>query len=519
MKDLAGGARPQDLVPGAPEEVEAFAARLAVYADQAGEAAARLRAIDAGAWVGEAGDAFRAAIGELPTKLQRGCGAFWDAVYALRAYATALREAQATAARAIQILTEADHQTSAWAARSAGYEELQRTGSAEDVSPAERAPALDDPGERLRQEALRMVERAREEVEAAARRSADRLKEAGDAAPNKPGFFRRALSAVGDFGRGAVEGTVGMATFAFKLTPTYALVDSEGYVENLAGMGKGLVYGVTHPVEFAKAVTNWDMWLDNPARALGQLVPDLALALATAGAGGAAKGAGAARRMARSGDEVAALGRATRSAEDLAELRRLARVKGSELIASASKAEEKVSPVLSDIARQHGGELAGFDHRLKKLDSLTRKISDEAAMRVDDLPLDELVQREGDGIKDVLRYTVQSDREQYMSTYDGVVSDLKDRDFALEKVKNTWAEPGTPQAGPYRGINTQWRTPDGQAFELQFHTPESFATKQATHEMYDEAREAATALERKQELNSIMSRISDEIPVPPGAIP
>jgi hypothetical protein len=89
-----------------------------------------------------------------------------------------------------------------------------------------------------------------------------------------------------------------MATFAFKLTPTYALVDPEGYVESLAGMGKGLVYGVTHPVGFAKAVTNWDMWLDNPARALGQLVPDVALAVATAGAGDAAKGAGAARRLA-----------------------------------------------------------------------------------------------------------------------------------------------------------------------------------------------------------------------------
>lgn len=379
MKDLAVGARPQDLFPGVPEEVEALANRLIVYADQAGEAAARLGAIDAGAWVGEAGDAFREAIGEFPAKLQRGSDAFWDAAYALRAYAATLREAQATAARAIEIFTEADRQTSAWAAQSESYGNLRLSESTGGMAPGGPPSTDDDPGEFLRAEARHLVERAREDVEAAARRSAARLKDAGDAAPNKPGFFRRAISAVGDFGRGAVEGTVGMATFAFKLTPTYALVDPDGYVENLAGMGKGLVYGVTHPVEFAKAVTNWDMWLDNPARALGQLVPELALALATAGAGGAAKGAGAARRLAASGDEMAGLRRLARSAEELAEIRRLARLRADELVGAAARAEETVTPLLDGIARRQGGELVGLKNCLKKKESLARKIADGAA--------------------------------------------------------------------------------------------------------------------------------------------
>lgn len=467
MNDLAVGARPQDVIPGVPEDVEALAARLAVYADQAGEAAARLRAIDAGAWAGEAGDAFREAIGELPAKLQRGCDAFWDAVYALRAYSTTLREAQATAARAIEIFTEADHQTSAWAARSQPNEELGSTRRSAVPQP-EAPPVLDDPGERLRQEARRLVEQAREEVEVVARRCASRLKEAGDAAPNKPGFFRRALSSVGDFGRGAVEGTVGMATFAFKLSPTYALVDPDGYVENLAGMGKGLVYGVTHPIEFAKAVTNWEMWLDNPARALGQLVPEVALALATAGAGGAAKGAGAARRAARSADEAAAVGRATRSADELAQLRHLAGRRADDLIASAAKAEKHVTPLLDEIAREEGAELVGLEHRLKKADSLTDKITRDAATEYAHLPVGEAASRTADGVKDVLRYTVQSERSRYADAYDAVTTKLKDRGFNLEKVKNTWANPGSSQAGLYRGINSQWRTPDGHSFELQY---------------------------------------------------
>lgn len=121
MSELFVGARLRDLVPGVPEEVEALAARLATYADQAGEAAARLRAIDSGAWVGQAADAFRDAIGELPVRLGRGSDAFWEAVAALRSYASALRAAQSTAARAIEMFTEADHQTNVWAGQRQAY--------------------------------------------------------------------------------------------------------------------------------------------------------------------------------------------------------------------------------------------------------------------------------------------------------------------------------------------------------------------------------------------------------------
>lgn len=318
MNELYPEARPRDVVPGAPEDVEALAVRLATYADEAGEAAARMRAIDAGAWVGEAGDAFREVIGDIPAKLERASEAFGEAVSALRSYARALREAQATAGRAVELFTEAVHQTRAWVAQSQAYEEARRFAAAAGGAVATGPlPSLDDPGEHFRQEAWRLVDRAREDVETAARRSAVRLEEAGASAPNKPGFLKRALGVAGDFAGGVGESTVGLATFAFKLSPTYALVNPDGYVENLIGMGQGLAYGVAHPVDFAKAVTNWDMWLDNPARALGQLVPEAALALATAGAGAAAKGAGTARRVARPSDELATVGRVTGRAVQL----------------------------------------------------------------------------------------------------------------------------------------------------------------------------------------------------------
>ena len=37
--------------------------------------------------------------------------------------------------------------------------------------------------------------------------------------------------------------------------------------------------------------------------------------------------------------------------------------------------------------------------------------------------------------------------------------------------KNYWTHP------EYKGVNTRWATPDGQRFEVQFHTPDSFHAK------------------------------------------
>jgi hypothetical protein len=42
--------------------------------------------------------------------------------------------------------------------------------------------------------------------------------------------------------------------------------------------------------------------------------------------------------------------------------------------------------------------------------------------------------------------------------------------------KNYWTD------AEYKGINTRWVTAEGQRFEVQFHTPDSFHAKhQVTH--------------------------------------
>jgi hypothetical protein len=71
----------------------------------------------------------------------------------------------------------------------------------------------------------------------------------------------------------------------------------------------------------------------------------------------------------------------------------------------------------------------------------------------------------------------------------------------------------------YQGINTNFRSPEGQVFELQFHTQESFNVKQnLTHELYEELRILPDASPKRAELEQqIINRLNKHI-TPPTSI-
>ena len=315
MRELASGMTARELVPGVPEDIERLATRLLEYSEAARTAVARLRSMDQGLWIGDAAEAFSAQVGKLPAKLSRAAGAFEDAALALRSYVSVLREAQWTAGKAVELFEEGEQRS-----RSSKLEQGASPPFGADrhrsLAPLDIARPDEDPGDSLRAEARHLFETARDELEAAAWRTARVLDDAGDAAPNRPGFFHRALHVAGEVVGGATEATVGMATFAFKLTPVYQLIDPEGYVENLTGLGKGVLFGVTHPVSFAKAIVDWDTWAESPGRAIGHLLPTIALTAATAGAGSAGRGAAASEALEGAGvRQAAAVGRAAASGE------------------------------------------------------------------------------------------------------------------------------------------------------------------------------------------------------------
>jgi hypothetical protein len=159
-------------------------------------------------------------------------------------------------------------------------------------------------------------------------------------------------------------------------------------------------------------------------------------------------------------------------------------------------AEPKVSKDISDAARQTGGKQEGLEFRIKKEESLARKLATEP----------------GKPINDSLRYTTVYEPNQLAGGAEQTMSKLESLGYEKVAVKNTFEE-----GSRYMGINTTFKSPEGQIFELQFHTPESFNVKQnLTHGLYEEFRLPSTTNARRIELQQEMNRITGTITIPPG---
>ena len=168
-----------------------------------------------------------------------------------------------------------------------------------------------DPGEEMRAQAQHLLDEARRQLRSAGDEASAVVGQARDQAPPEPSLLGKVGSFVDEVATGIGEGTVGLAEFAWSVSPARAVIDPRGYHESMTTLAQGIVHGVQNPAEFGKALIDYDTWKQSPGRAIGHLVPDLLLGAATGGAGTAAARA---VRGARAADELADVGR---KADDL----------------------------------------------------------------------------------------------------------------------------------------------------------------------------------------------------------
>ena len=95
--------------------------------------------------------------------------------------------------------------------------------------------------------------------------------------------------ALGGVGVGIYEGVKEPLVLGWKLSPQRAQLDPVGFWRDASTFATGLGHGVTHPKELGKAALDWDTWANDPARAVGHLIPNIVVVLATGGAGEAAE--------------------------------------------------------------------------------------------------------------------------------------------------------------------------------------------------------------------------------------
>jgi hypothetical protein len=171
--------------------------------------------------------------------------------------------------------------------------------------------------------------------------------------------------------------------------------------------------------------------------------------------------------------------------------------------------EPSISADMQAVEKENacGGWLAGFDRRIKGDDRLKEKVAEQVAAEPD--KSSSAILRK---IPDALRFTCCFEPDNYVSGYYDIKARLEDAGHEMGQSTNYWLDP------EYKGINTRWITRQGQRFEVQFHTPESFHAKQdVTHEAYERLRNPQTLADARSELEDFQRQVSSHLQVPDGA--
>ncbi|MDP4510679.1 hypothetical protein [Nonomuraea turcica] len=320
--------------------------------------------------------------------------------------------------------------------------------------------------------------------------------------------------------KGAFEGTAGLAGMLWEFSEVRKTFDPDGWARQVEDSAHGLIYGIQHPTELLKAITDWDTWTTNPERAFGRLTPDLLMAAATAGGSGAASGAS---RAASAVDKIADLikvakakagpqvGPAQIKPDGTWEWKGFsldpeANVTADRALARAKDAEPEISSGVQSAARQIHADMEGFpEHVLKGPDRYKEKLAKLMRDFPDRTP-EELIRT---GMHDGIRYTFTFSEDRYAKGVADAKKALEQQGFELIVQKPSWSD-----ASKYKGVNTRWRGPDGQLFEVQMHTPSSLWAKEVTHEIYEYKENLPP--QDKARLEKYEAQIFEAVPEPPG---
>ena len=140
----------------------------------------------------------------------------------------------------------------------------------------------------------------------------------------------------------------------------------------------------------------------------------------------------------------------------------------AEAISRIREAEPEISADAQAIEQENrnGCWLEGFKSRLKGENRLEEKVAEKLGAEPRITAAAAL--RE---IADAIRYTYCFQPENYTRGYYDIKARFESCGHEMCYSRNYWSDP------EYKGVNSRWVTPEGQRFEVQFHTPDSFHAK------------------------------------------
>ena len=126
------------------------------------------------------------------------------------------------------------------------------------------------------------------------------------------------------------------------------------------------------------------------------------------------------------------------------------------LIVVAKEKEKSITLFLKEVSSKGSGQLQGLDHKLKSVESLTRKLIAKSQLKKVDI---EAYAKE---ISDVLRYTNVSSGDKLVDDYFVFVEEFRVNGYNFIDVKNSFID----KFPAYKGVNTTVEDPDGFRFEI-----------------------------------------------------
>jgi hypothetical protein len=181
-------------------------------------------------------------------------------------------------------------------------------------------------------------------------------------------------------------------------------------------------------------------------------------------------------------------------------------------IARVQRKEKDLTKQMRQAASDNvcGGWLEGLKHSLKGEDRLKEKIAELLHASARGATPAQIVR----DIPDAIRYTFCFEPSTYTEGCRDIKQRLETNEFRLIYSKNHWRD--DPE---YKGINSRWVTAEGERFEVQFHTPDSFHAKdKITHRAYERTRNPRTSDEERGELSAFQREVCSWITVPEGAL-
>ena len=266
-----------------------------------------LSKIDVSGWTGRAADEFREAHDLEPERWVKSGNGFKKAAAALTTYAGVLEDVQRRAAEAKAEYERGERESESARTQYGSYMDRMRTYWSSGGT--DQAQPFVDWGDPIQQDALQALSSARADLDNAAHVCAGEVRAGCADAPEEPNWLESGLTFVGGILEGAGEAVWDLLTMvpfspvnlvidAYKvatgdLTPEELMKKYELSAESAVDMAQGIYTGLTtDPIgfgkELGKSLLDWDTWADDPARAIGHLVPDAIVAVATGGAGAVA---------------------------------------------------------------------------------------------------------------------------------------------------------------------------------------------------------------------------------------